>query len=74
MNWKLREKQDLDKSLRNFTKSGNLKIAVPQRLKPHSKQGGYRSGEPLRHPKSSAQAVNRYPPKIKCNVEFVRSL
>jgi hypothetical protein len=26
----------------------------PQRLKPHSKQGGYRSGEPLRHPKSSA--------------------
>jgi hypothetical protein len=32
----------------------SLTIAVPQRLKPHSKQGGYRSGEPLRHPKSSA--------------------
>jgi hypothetical protein len=25
----------------------------PQRLKPHSKQCTYRSGEPLRHPKSS---------------------
>ena len=29
----------------------------PQRLKPHSKRGGYRSGEPLRHPKSIATAV-----------------
>src|SRR5208282_5463667 len=35
----------------------SLKIAVPQRLKPHSKQGGYRSGEPLRHPKSSATST-----------------
>jgi hypothetical protein len=29
----------------------------PQRLKPHSKHGGYRSAEALRHPK----AVNRRP-------------
>jgi hypothetical protein len=26
----------------------------PQRLKPDSKQSGYRSGKPLRHPKSGA--------------------
>jgi hypothetical protein len=28
----------------------------PQRLKPHSRQSSYRSGEPLRHPKSSAKS------------------
>jgi hypothetical protein len=28
----------------------------PQRLKPHSNQCSYRSGKPLRHPKSSARA------------------
>jgi hypothetical protein len=27
----------------------------PQRLKPNSKQCAYRSGEPLRHPKSTAR-------------------
>ena len=30
----------------------SLKIAVPRRLKPDSKQGSYRSGKPLRQPKS----------------------
>jgi hypothetical protein len=29
----------------------------PQRLKPNSKQCAYRSGEPLRHPKSTARAT-----------------
>ncbi len=29
----------------------------PQRLKPDSKQGSYRSGEPLRHPKSTARST-----------------
>jgi hypothetical protein len=33
-----------------------FEIAVPQRLKPHSRQGGYRSGEPLRHPKAKSKA------------------
>jgi hypothetical protein len=33
-----------------------LKIAVPQRLKPDSKQSLYRSAEALRHPKSRAMA------------------
>jgi hypothetical protein len=29
----------------------------PQRLKPNSKQGSYRSGKPLRHPKATAAPV-----------------
>jgi hypothetical protein len=31
----------------------------PQRLKPHSKQCSYRSGKPLRHPKSSTTSIFR---------------
>jgi hypothetical protein len=34
-----------------------LKIAVPQRLKPQSKQYTYRSAEALRHPKTSARST-----------------
>jgi len=60
-----------------------LKIAVPQRLKPHSKQGGYRSGKPLhpatpkpgvlgtpalRHPKSSA--LFQQPVEVAGKVNF----
>jgi hypothetical protein len=33
----------------------------PQRLKRHSKQCSYRSGKPLRHPKSSATRVSPQP-------------
>jgi hypothetical protein len=36
--------------------------ACPQRLKPHSKQISYRSGKPLRHPKSNTQKqTQRHP-------------
>jgi hypothetical protein len=31
---------------------------IPRRLKPESKQSSYRSGKPLRHPKSSAEAIS----------------
>src|ERR1035437_6457812 len=47
----------------------------PQRLKPNSKQGSYRSGKPLRHPKATAapffpQAVKPCPDTM---AEFSRS-
>jgi hypothetical protein len=32
-------------------------MAVPQRLKPYPEQDVYRSGEPLRRPKSRATAI-----------------
>jgi len=41
--------------------SGTLRKLCPQRLKPDSRRCRYRSGEPLRHPKSTAS-------KIKYNV------
>jgi hypothetical protein len=38
------------------------------------KQGGYRSGKPLRHPKASASPVNRWATQKQVQCRFFREL